>query len=271
MHRTLHAALAATVVATSLSLMSTPSWAQSPTQDDGVLAGPKVADESLKSDQKFQGDAKKQGGAQQSKPMLELRVFNATLDGLDLDAATKSSVDEVRAAFMTRLETYEKEAKVTRKQLADQRAKAPANQPPSDEFKKAADALEANRPKLGSLKEKLATVLSPAQMEQLNERFTAGMAKARDEMTRRADLERKQKAAKSGDTTSKDATKDGAKSAPTDDGMSSDDSSNDDAKKDKKNKKSKKNKDGSKDGSQDGSKDGSKDAPSQPTDKPALS
>ncbi|MCE2882076.1 MAG: hypothetical protein LW636_06945 [Planctomycetaceae bacterium] len=158
--------------------------------NDGIK-GPKVPDESLKSDKPFAGGGK--GRAPQSRPMLELRVMNAAIDGLGLEGEQKDKVAAVRAEFMTRLETYEKQAAEKRKQLAEQRKKAPSDQPPSEEWKKEMQALENSRPKLDELKKGLSGVLTPEQMDLLKQRFDEGLKKARAEMTKRAEEERKKK------------------------------------------------------------------------------
>jgi len=158
--------------------------------NDGIK-GPKVPDDSLKSDKPFAGGAK--GRAPQSKPMLELRVMNAAIDGLGLEGEQKDKVAAVRAEFMTRLETFEKQAAEKRKQLAEQRKKAPSDQPPSEEWKKEMQALENGRPKLDELKKGLSEVLTPEQMDLLKQRFDEGLKKAREEMTKRAEEERKKK------------------------------------------------------------------------------
>lgn len=177
---------------------TTLSAAEPPAKPDGGIKGPKVPDESLKSDKPFAGGNK--GRAPQSKPMMELRVMGAAIDGLGLEGEQKDKVAAVRADFMKRLETYEKEAAAKRKELTEQRKKAPSDQPPSEEWKKAMQQLENGRPKLEELKKSLAEVLSPEQMDLLKERYDEGMKKAREEMTRRAEEERRKKeeAAKNG-------------------------------------------------------------------------
>lgn len=172
--------------------------------NDGIK-GPKVPDDSLKSDKSFAGGGKAR--APQSRPMLELRVMNAAIDGLGLEGEQKDKVAAVRAEFMTRLETYEKQATEKRKQLTEQRKKAPSDQPPSEEWKKEMQALENSRPKLEDLKKGLAEVLSPEQMDLLKQRFEEGLKKAREEMTRRAEEERKRK---------EEAMKDGGAGKPSD-------------------------------------------------------
>jgi DNA repair exonuclease SbcCD ATPase subunit len=163
-----------------------------PAQGDDILKGPSVSERDLKDSERFTG-RERAGKAPVSKPAMELRVLGAALDEMTLSAETKAKVNEVRAAYIARVEAYEAEARAAKKKLAEERAKTPAGEPPSEDFKKRAEALEARRPKLAELKAELEKVLSPAEVEDLKTRFADGMQKAREEMTRREEAARKAK------------------------------------------------------------------------------
>lgn len=169
-----------------------PAKQPPPAQSDDILKGPSVSERDLKDAERFAG-RERSGKPAQSKPAMELRVLGAAIDGMTLSGETKTKVNEARAAYVARVEAYEQEARAAKKKFAEERAKAPASQPPSDEFKKRAEALEARRPKLAELKAELEKFLSPTEIEDLKARFADGLQKARAEMTRREEAERKKK------------------------------------------------------------------------------
>jgi hypothetical protein len=185
-----------TILALTALLSATPATvslgAPPPTGD--ILRGPDVPQDALKPDR-----ARKPDGAtaieKVSRPVLEQRVFSIALDKLALDDATRKSVNAMRDEFVASVAAYEKVASVKRKEIFDERKKAPTGtgKPPSDEFKKAMEELEAKRPKLASLRAKIETALTKEQNEQLRANFDEAMKRAREEMTRRAEEERKQK------------------------------------------------------------------------------
>ena len=161
--------------------------------DGDILRGPDVPEESLKPERER---AKGGATAKQSRPMLEQRVLFMALDGLSLDEATRAKVTAVRDEFAASVQAYEQDAEVKRKEIFEKRKKsAEPGKPPSDEFKKAMEELEAKRPKLGDLKGKLAAVLSKEQLEELRTSYEEGLKRARAELTRREEEARKQKEA----------------------------------------------------------------------------
>jgi len=201
--------------------------AEPPPSDGDILRGPEVPQDSLKPDRARKGGAAKAeagDNAKVARPVLEQRVLFAALDTLKLGDDARAKVNVIRDEFAASVVAYEKEAAAKRQEIFEKRRKeAEPGKPPSEEFKKAMDALEAKRPKIDGLKSRLAAVLSKEEMEQLRTAYEDGLKRARAELTRRAEEERKKAAeerakkirgtdAGGNDGTKKDdATKDGTK------------------------------------------------------------
>lgn len=172
---------------------------QEPAKPDAgdSLRGPRVPREGMEGDRPFAG----RGGAAQgrSRPMVELRVYNAAIDGLKLEGEAKTKVDGIRADFTKRVEEFEKKAQEERKAIGEARRNAPADQPPSEEFRKKMQELEAKRPKVEEYKAAVSAALTPEQNEQLKKNFDEGMKKYREEMAKRAEEARKNGAAGGGE------------------------------------------------------------------------
>lgn len=243
-------ALAAVVAATAFAVVPPDSAAPANSPDD-VLRGPAVGQDAVKSDKPFVGK-----GARASGPQLEQRVFFATLDQMKFDEALQAKVSGLRQDFSAKVAAYEKEAGPKRKALEESRKSAAPNQPPSDEFKKSMQALEAARPKLSDVKTQLATMLTPEQLATFQTNYSAEMKRVRADMTKRTAAEREaQKPA---------APKDAGKNpqAADDDDMSDDGAS--DTKKDGKKKDGKK-KDGKKKQNEEDDGDDDMDSPKKPS------
>ena len=243
-------ALAAVVAATAFAVVPPDSAAPANSPDD-VLRGPAVGQDAVKSDKPFVGK-----GARASGPQLEQRVFFATLDQMKFDEALQAKVSGLRQDFSAKVAAFEKEAGPKRKALEESRKSAAPNQPPSDEFKKSMQALEAARPKLSDVKTQLATMLTPEQLATFQTNYSAEMKRVRADMTKRTAAEREaQKPA---------APKDAGKNpqAADDDDMSDDGAS--DTKKDGKKKDGKK-KDGKKKQNEEDDGDDDMDSPKKPS------
>ena len=243
-------ALAAVVAATAFAVVPPDSAVPANSPDD-VLRGPAVGQDAVKSDKPFVGK-----GARASGPQLEQRVFFATLDQMKFDEALQAKVSGLRQDFSAKVAAYEKEAGPKRKALEESRKSAAPNQPPSDEFKKSMQALEAARPKLSDVKTQLATMLTPEQLATFQTNYSAEMKRVRADMTKRTAAEREaQKPA---------APKDAGKNpqAADDDDMSDDGAS--DTKKDGKKKDGKK-KDGKKKQNEEDDGDDDMDSPKKPS------
>ncbi len=248
-------ALAAVVAATAFAVVPPDSAAPANSPDD-VLRGPAVGQDAVKSDKPFVGK-----GARASGPQLEQRVFFATLDQMKFDEALQAKVSGLRQDFSAKVAAFEKEAGPKRKALEESRKSAAPNQPPSDEFKKSMQALEAARPKLSDVKTQLATMLTPEQLATFQTNYSAEMKRVRADMTKRTAAEREaQKPA---------APKDAGKNpqAADDDDDDDDDMSDDgasDTKKDGKKKDGKK-KDGKKKQNEEDDGDDDMDSPKKPS------
>lgn len=152
--------------------------------DSDLLRGPQVSERDLADPERFTG-RERAGQAPVSRPAMEMRALQAALDELALDGDRKARVTELRASFRARLDAFEAEARLERKRLADERSKAPADQPPSADFQKRMQALEARRPKLAELNAELEKLLSAAEVEQLKQRFADNMKTYREEAERK--------------------------------------------------------------------------------------
>ena len=186
-----------------------------PAMPDGgdILRGPGVPQEALKPDR-----AKKPADKpteKMPKPVVEQQALFQALDAITLDESKRAKVNALRAEFIASVAAYEKEADGKRKEIFEKRRRtAEPGKPPSEEFKKAMEALEAKRPKLAELKAKLAGVLSAEEMEALRKAYEDALKRAREETTRREEEARRKKdeARKSGGDAKKpdDGNKSGA-------------------------------------------------------------
>ncbi|MEY3027039.1 MAG: hypothetical protein RL136_301 [Planctomycetota bacterium] len=173
----------------ALSLQNPPPASSTPADD--LLRGPSVPQDALKSERE-----RRQGGEKLSRPMLEQRVYFATLDAFAFDDATRGRVKELRERFTASVAAYEKDAEVKRKAIFEKRKReAEPGKPPSDDFKRAMNELEAARPKLRELQAKVDELLSKDDAVALRKAFDDGMKRARAEITRREEEARKRKEA----------------------------------------------------------------------------
>jgi len=150
-------AFATQALASLGEVQSTPT-APAPTAParDDLLKGPKVPPLDVQSDRPFVGGAKggSKGGTsdRQSRPVLEQRVYFLSIDQMGFDRALVEKIDVARVAFVDRLAAYEKSSAARRKELELARKASPSNQPPSPEFRKAMEELDAARPKLAEVR-----------------------------------------------------------------------------------------------------------------------
>jgi hypothetical protein len=191
-----------------------------PAQKDGeVLRGPKVPQKGIDSNRQFTGGkAAKDPNAQKdgqrppaqmgSKPMIEQNAFFAALDSLDFGAEVDKSVKDAREEFVARVAEWEKTTSAKRKELFEKRKKASSSEPPSEEFKKQMNELEASRPKLAELQQRVYGMLSEEQGAKLKDAYDAELKRVRDEIARKAEAERKRQAE------TKKAPPEGKKPAP---------------------------------------------------------
>jgi len=179
------------LLAFSMILQSQDAPPKSPDGGD-ILRGPEVPQDALKPDR-----TRKPAAAQPeklSRPALEQQVFNKALGAIPLDEARRRQVDALRDEFVASVAAYEKEADARRKAIFEKRRKsAEPGQPPSQEFRKAMEELEAKRPKLADLKVKLAAVLSKEEMEALRKAYEEGLKRTREEITLREEEERRKR------------------------------------------------------------------------------
>ena len=183
----------------SVFLLEPPTHAPSdgaPGSSD-ILKGPDVPAAAHKPAGKDRPKAEGAASDKVSRPMLEQRVLFASLDGLKLDDARRQQVKALRVEFERAVADWAQKSEVKKKELFDKRKSTPTGKPVSDDFKKGMEEIEAKRPKLGELKERLAKVLSPDEMEQLRVAYADGLKRAHDELTKRTEEERaKQEAAR---------------------------------------------------------------------------
>ena len=193
-------AFATQALASLGEVQSTPT-APAPTAParDDLLKGPKVPPLDVQSDRPFVGGAKggSKGGTsdRQSRPVLEQRVYFLSIDQMGFDRALVEKIDVARVAFVDRLAAYEKSSAARRKELELARKASPSNQPPSPEFRKAMEELDAARPKLAEVRAEVAKLLTAEQAEALEKKYADEMKRVRAELTRRTDEERAKKKA----------------------------------------------------------------------------
>lgn len=196
-----------------------PAPAAKPGEDGGVLDGPAVPKKGLDSTRPFVGgqkggqkdgqkDGKRPPAQMGSKPAIEQNAFFAALDAMGFGGALKASIEGVRDDFVERVKQWDATAGEKRRQLFEQRKRASPSEPPSEEFKKEMAAIEASRPKLAELEQRVYGMLSEEQGAKLKETYDAELKRVRDELARRAEAERK---AKDAERKTKDKAKEKAK------------------------------------------------------------
>lgn len=164
-----------------------------PKSAEDVLRGPKVPEIDVKSNRPFVEGAK--DGEKLSKPVLEQRVYFRAIDLMAFEGELKEKVDALRVAFADRVTAYNKVAQTKRAELEAKRKAANPSQPPSEEFKREMNKIEAERPKLAELQSELKSVIGEDKSVELEKKFTEELKRVRAEQTRRTEEERKKKRA----------------------------------------------------------------------------
>lgn len=164
-----------------------------PKAPEDLLRGPKVPELDVKSDRPYVEGSK--DGEKLSKPVLEQRVYFRSIDLMGFDAATKEKLDALRVAFVDRLAVFQKDAQKRRTELEAKRKLANPAEPPSEEFKREMNAIEAARPKLTELQTQVDTLIGAERARELQRKFTEELKRVRDEQTRRTEEERKRRRA----------------------------------------------------------------------------
>ncbi len=172
---------------------ATPPAAPSAPGGD-ILRGPAVPDSALRPERGNRPINVTDGSGKFSLPMLEQSVLFVAIDEVRLRGETLVRVNELRSQFVAAVAAWEKDAADQRKALFDKRKNTASGTPPSDEFKKGMDELEAKRPKVAELRAKIDATLTTEERAQLKTNYDAAMKRARDAMTRQAEAERKKKA-----------------------------------------------------------------------------
>ncbi|MCE2884506.1 MAG: hypothetical protein LW806_06365 [Planctomycetaceae bacterium] len=164
-----------------------------PKAPEDLLRGPKVPELDVKSDRPYVEGSK--DGEKLSKPVLEQRVYFRAIDLMSFDAATKEKIDALRVAFVDRLAVFQKDAQKRRTELEAKRKLANPAEPPSEEFKREMNAIEAARPKLTELQAQVDALIGADRARDLQRKFTEELKRVRDEQTRRTEEERKRRRA----------------------------------------------------------------------------
>jgi len=164
-----------------------------PKAPEDVLRGPKVPDVDVKSNRPFVEGAK--DGEKLSKPVLEQRVYFRAIDLMGFEGETKEKLDGMRSAFVDRVAAYNKVAQAKRAELEAARKRADPTQPPSDEFKREMNKLEAERPKLAELQKEVKVLLGDEKAALLEKKFAEELKRVRAEQTKQTDEARKKKRA----------------------------------------------------------------------------
>lgn len=175
-----------------------PAPAAKPGQDGGVLDGPEVPKKGLDSKRPFAGgqkDGKRPAAQMGSKPAVEQNAFFAAIDAMGFEGELKTSVEAARADFVERVKQWDASTSEKRKKLFDARKRASPSEPPSEEFKKGMSEIEASRPKLVELEQRVYGMLSEAQGAKLKETYGAELKRVRDEIARQTEAERARKEA----------------------------------------------------------------------------
>ena len=192
------------------------SGEQSTERVPGGLRGPDVRQGDLDSEGTFIG-GKRDGTSKQprTKPALEFAAFSAAVAAAQLAGDTKADAVAACEEFRARVADWEKSAAERRKKLYDSRRRADPASPPTEEFKKAIGELEASRPKLIELQERVYAMLSEEEGAALKKAYDEDLARRRAEIAREAEAERKRKAAEREKAREKGGEKkDGADSEP---------------------------------------------------------
>ncbi|MEY4118950.1 MAG: hypothetical protein RLZZ116_2278 [Planctomycetota bacterium] len=186
----LESILLATVLSTVLTIDPPANPPANPPAGGGdILRGPDVPADALKSE-KERKKADQPAAEKLPRPMLEQRVLFAALDGLKLDNAKRTQVNQIKSDFDAAVAEWMRTSEAKRKELFDKRKKTPTGEPVSEEFKKGMEEIEAKRPKLASVKEQLSKVLSREELEQLRVAYGEGLKRAQAELTKRTEAER---------------------------------------------------------------------------------
>jgi hypothetical protein len=205
---------------------ATPSVA--PEKDSGVLDGPEVPKKGLDSSRPFTGgkppvkdgakDGQRPPAPMGSKPAIEQNAFFAAIDAMAFTGELKESVDAARAEFVARVKAWEETAGAKRKKLFEERKRASSAEPPSEEFKKGMAEIEASRPKLVELQQRVFGMLSEEEGAKLKDAFEAELKRVRDEIARKAEADRKRKQAEKKEGSQDPAAREGKPSGdrPTD-------------------------------------------------------
>jgi hypothetical protein len=160
------------------------------------LRGPDVRQGDLDSEGTFIG-GKRDGAPKQprTKPALEFAAFSTAVAAAPLASDVKANAVAACEDFRARVADWEKSAAERRKKLYESRRQADPAAPPSEEFKKAMGELEASRPKMIELQERVYAMLSEEEGAALKKAYDEDLAKRRAEIAREAEAERKRKAA----------------------------------------------------------------------------
>jgi hypothetical protein len=190
-----------------------------PTAPEDVLRGPKVPDVDVKSNRPFVEGAK--DGEKLSKPVLEQRVYFRAIDLMGFEGDLKEKVNALRSAFVDRVTAYNKVAQAKRAELEAARKKADPTKPPSEEFKREMNKIEAERPKLAELQKEVKALLGEETGALLDKKFAEELKRVRAEQTRQTEEARKKKRAELEEQKKQAAegkSKDGTPSNENDDG-----------------------------------------------------
>ena len=172
-------------------------------KDGDVLRGPKVPQKGIESDRPFTGgkggkDGQRPAAQMGSKPAIEQGAFFTAIDSMGFEGDLGKSIDGARAEFLERVKQWEATSGEQRKKLFESRKQASPSEPPSEEFKKKMAEIEASRPKLAELQQRVYGMLSEEQGAKLKDAYDAELKRVRDEIARKAEAERKRREAEKG-------------------------------------------------------------------------
>jgi hypothetical protein len=181
----------------------------------GGLRGPDVREGDLDSGGTFIG-GKRDGAPKQprTKPALEFAAFSAAVAAAPLATDVKANAVAACEEFRARVADWEKNAAERRKKLYESRRQADPASPPTEEFKKGMGELEASRPKMIELQQRVYAMLSEEEGAALKKAYDEDLAKRRAEIAREAEAERKRKAAEREKAREKGGEKGGADGKP---------------------------------------------------------
>ena len=187
-----------------------------PAEKEGdVLRGPKVPKQGIESNRQFTGgmgakDGQRPPAQMGSKPAIEQGAFFTAIDATAFEGDLKKSIDDARAEFLERVKQWEATSGEQRKKLFESRKQASPSEPPSEEFKKKMAEIEASRPKLAELQQRVYGMLSEEQGAKLKDAYDAELKRVRDEIARKAEAERKRREAEKGKKPSPEGKRDDA-------------------------------------------------------------